>query len=86
MGNNLFPRSQGHQSQSHFLVSLSLRVHSNLICLLDTRLVQVPEKRSQQDTTVNQMIRLHVLMPRSTRELQDRVGAYAQVTGTWNRD
>lgn len=63
-----------------------LRVPGILSCLLNTRLVQVLEQRSEQDTAAKQMIRLHVLMPRSTRKLQSGVVGYTQVTRTQNRD
>lgn len=67
-------------------MSPGLRVPGALSCLLDTKLAQVPEQSSQQDTTASQMIRLHVLMPRSTRKIQDGVMGYTQVTGTWSGD
>lgn len=80
------PVTQGHQLQSHFLIFLGLRVPGILTCLLNTRLVQVLEQRSEQDTAAKHMIRLRVLIPRSTRKLQDGVVVYTQVTGTRNRD
>lgn len=80
------PVTQGHQLQSYFLIFLGLRVPGILSCLLNTRLVQVLEQRREEDTAAKQMIRLHVLMPRSPRKLQSGVVGYTQVTRTQNRD
>ena len=63
-------------------MSLRFRVPGALSCLLNTKLSLVPEQSSQQETTANQMIRLHELMAESTRKLQDGVVGYTQVTGT----
>lgn len=63
-------------------MSLGFRVLGALSCLLNTKLSLVPEQSSQQETAANQMIRLHELMARSTRKLQDGVVGYTQVTGT----
>lgn len=46
------------------------------------KVVTGTRKSSQQETTANQMIRLHELMAKSTRKLQDGVVGYTQVTGT----
>lgn len=62
-------------------MSPGLRVPGTLSCLLDTKLAQVPEQSSQQDTTASQMIRLHVLMPRSTRKIQDGVWVIPRLLG-----